>query len=326
MADQKFSDLTVSQIITFLDVAETLNMSQSAEKLFVGQPTISKRINDIEAILKLKLFHRTKNNLTLTQAGKQFYYDVKRVYEHLEQSVYNAQAIQRSYQGNFNLCIDTIFDMDVLYKLITDFKGLYPRIKIKMETDVYDVKHRIINCEIDLAMVDSDLNDPDKRLSYYKILEYPLCIVVSKEHHLAGREHLSLSDLMGEQFVIPSDYFSEDYMPIFQEFFKNARIAPNVIKSVRSFHLEFQVLFNKNVMAMTAPSCIQENRKETLEFLKKHIKVFYIDELTVPLYFCWKTNNYIPQIESFLNLYKKIAKQPEIIQKLEQFAHRDIFD
>ena len=70
MADQKFSDLTVSQIITFLDVAETLNMSQSAEKLFVGQPTISKRINDIEAILKLKLFHRTKNNLTLTQAGK----------------------------------------------------------------------------------------------------------------------------------------------------------------------------------------------------------------------------------------------------------------
>ena len=46
MADQKFSDLTVSQIITFLNVAETLNMSQSAENLFVGQPTISKRIND----------------------------------------------------------------------------------------------------------------------------------------------------------------------------------------------------------------------------------------------------------------------------------------
>ena len=48
MADQKFSDLTVSQIITFLNVAETLNMSQTEQNLFVGQPTNSKRINDSE--------------------------------------------------------------------------------------------------------------------------------------------------------------------------------------------------------------------------------------------------------------------------------------
>ena len=243
--------------------------------------------------------------------------------------MYNAQAIQRSYQGNFNICVDVMFDTSVLYDLITSFQNLYPRINVNLETDLYYVKHRILNGEFDIAMAHIGSEDANKGLSCKKIMEYPVCFLVSKDHPLAGKENLNLSDFVsggGKQFIVPSDPFSEDYVWILQEFFKNTGAVPGVLRSVRSARLEYQALFNQEAVVVGIPPCVRENRKETLEFLKEHIKVFYIDDLTISLDFCWRTNHYTPQIRDFLNVYEKLMDCPEAKQRLEQSAYKNIFD
>lgn len=58
------------QLNIFLQAAETLNFSETAKQLHVSQPTVSKRIQELERQLKINLFERSSGRLRLTDAGK----------------------------------------------------------------------------------------------------------------------------------------------------------------------------------------------------------------------------------------------------------------
>ena len=61
--------MTSRQIQTFLTVAETLNFTEAAERLYSSQPSISRNISLLEEELGFKLFERGNNYVTLTQSG-----------------------------------------------------------------------------------------------------------------------------------------------------------------------------------------------------------------------------------------------------------------
>ena len=54
----------------FLTLAETGNLTRTAEKLYLAQPTLSKRLQNLESELGATLFLRSKHGVTLTPAGE----------------------------------------------------------------------------------------------------------------------------------------------------------------------------------------------------------------------------------------------------------------
>lgn len=57
----------------FIRVADTGSFSKAAADLEIGQPTVSRRIQDLEAQLGAELFLRTTRALSLTESGAKFY-------------------------------------------------------------------------------------------------------------------------------------------------------------------------------------------------------------------------------------------------------------
>lgn len=57
------------QLLYFTTVAETLNISAAAKKLFISQPPISRQIILLEKELGVKLFIRKNKGLELTAPG-----------------------------------------------------------------------------------------------------------------------------------------------------------------------------------------------------------------------------------------------------------------
>ena len=59
-----------NQIAYFLDIAATNNMSQSAQRLCIAQPSLSRSINRLERELGVKLFVRSAKGMELTNQGR----------------------------------------------------------------------------------------------------------------------------------------------------------------------------------------------------------------------------------------------------------------
>ena len=57
----------------FLRVADAGSFSRAAADLSIGQPTVSRRIQDLEHQLGAELFHRTTRSVSLTVEGERFF-------------------------------------------------------------------------------------------------------------------------------------------------------------------------------------------------------------------------------------------------------------
>ena len=68
--------MTIYQLECFIAVAEELNFSAAAERLFTTQPAITYQINALEKETGLHLFERTTRRTKLTAAGQSFYLDM----------------------------------------------------------------------------------------------------------------------------------------------------------------------------------------------------------------------------------------------------------
>ena len=56
----------------FVTVAEELNFSKAALKLYTAQPSLSQQIKDLEEYVGVQLLNRTKRKVELTEEGAAF--------------------------------------------------------------------------------------------------------------------------------------------------------------------------------------------------------------------------------------------------------------
>ena len=76
-----------AQIIYAVTLAEYLNFSRAAAKLFITQPTLSQQIRRLESDLGFPLFRRNTKKVELTEAGEVFINEARDLvssYWHLE--------------------------------------------------------------------------------------------------------------------------------------------------------------------------------------------------------------------------------------------------
>ena len=87
------ADLDLSQLRAFIAVHDTGSVSGAARKVHITQPALSRRINELESTLGVRLFDRTGGRLRLTREGESLLRHSRNVLAEAESFVTHAEAL-----------------------------------------------------------------------------------------------------------------------------------------------------------------------------------------------------------------------------------------
>src|SRR2546425_1476276 len=114
----------------FIAVAETLNFSRAAERLYMAQPPLSQQIQRLEKEMGVQLFVRTKRSVRLTAAGEVFLQEAYRTLAQVEQSVHAAQQADRGEIGRLAIGFVGSSAYGMLPPMIQAFRERFPHVEL----------------------------------------------------------------------------------------------------------------------------------------------------------------------------------------------------
>lgn len=197
--------LSLKQIRYFLAVADNRSFRQAALKLNLTQPTLSNQISLLEEILGLQLFERTKNGTSPTVAGRELLHNARRIQEESRSFVAQAENLSTGGVGTHRLGVTPTLGPYLLPHILTPIHHRYQDLKLYVREEVpNDLETGLINGQYDLIL--STLPISSSELMVTPLFREPLKLIVSREHRLADKTHISHTDLQGEPILTISEH------------------------------------------------------------------------------------------------------------------------
>jgi DNA-binding transcriptional LysR family regulator len=199
-------DLTVQQLRCFVAVAEEQQFTAAADSLNVAQPSISSQIQRLEEVLGTPLFHRGHRPVMLTDAGLELLPLARRVLSSLDDVFHGITEVDGLQRGHVTVGATPSIGSTLLPLVLANFHRSFPGISITtIERDSEVIAEDLESGALDLALVVMPLRRPTLENTILAIER--LVVVVSQEHPLASREHISINDLRG----VPMIMFAQGY-------------------------------------------------------------------------------------------------------------------
>jgi LysR family transcriptional regulator, regulator for bpeEF and oprC len=134
----------------FARVVESGGFSSVARAMRITQPTVSKRIAALESRLGTQLLRRTSRNLSLTEAGREYYQSAVRLLSELEAVESRVGRGQTAPTGLLRVSLPAGVARLHLLPLLPAFQARYP--EIELDIDVSDRFVNLVEEGFDLAV------------------------------------------------------------------------------------------------------------------------------------------------------------------------------
>jgi len=188
----------------FVAVAETGSFSVAAERLFLTQPAVSKRIAALESELDARLFDRIGRTVTLTEGGVALLPRAQKLLMELEDSIRAISSLSGEVRGTLRFATSHHIGLHRLPPTLKRFTQMYPQVRLDirfMDSEAACVA--VEQGELELGIVTLP-PEPSIKLTTEVIWEDPLGIVVSRNHPLAEQADVTLDQLAQHVAVLPA--------------------------------------------------------------------------------------------------------------------------
>jgi DNA-binding transcriptional LysR family regulator len=188
-------------------LAEELNFSRAAERLYIGQSTLSKQIIDLESQLGFRLFERNHQTVGLTDAGRNFVEEAREAVLHVERAVLSAKAAFKGADEILNIGKSAYTDPYLVSTLLSIRLPLFPGLRIKLWSNYSsELARQVIAGILDLALITGVPETP--KLSALTTADKPYYIALSLGDSLAAHRELLLDDMHGRDWILFAQHVS----------------------------------------------------------------------------------------------------------------------
>jgi len=193
-------------MLIVLTVAESGSLSEAARRLNTPLATVSRKVTDLEAHLRAKLFNRSRRKLVLTEAGSSYVAACKRILADVTEAERAASGEYTAPTGELIVTTPIGLGRFHLIPILTDFLRAYPDIDVRLV-----LSDRIVGLleeSIDVALRVGEL--PDSSLIALRVGTTRRVVFASPNYLAARGTPRAPDDLVGHDCISYPGFFGPD--------------------------------------------------------------------------------------------------------------------
>lgn len=196
--------MNTTNLNTFLAVMQTGSISQAADKLFITQPAVSKRIKNLEDEFDVALFDTVGRGIIPTQAAYDLVPHAKRWLDDYNNLKINLKNNQQTVSGKLVIGTSHHIGLHHLPVVLKSFMQQYPDVQLDVHFIDSEQAHKAV-LDGDLALAFLTLPPTqDKRLHYFNWWQDTLQFVTGTGSALAQKTQVTLEDLTHFPAILPA--------------------------------------------------------------------------------------------------------------------------
>ena len=222
--------MLLSEITAFIEVARQGSISRAAEILYVTQPTLTARIQNLEGDLGERLFTRSRQGMRLTDTGRAFLPYAHRAMQALEEGQRLVADRRRGGTGELVIGAAPSVGTYALPLVLKRFAARHPTVRLVVKTGhSEDILGMVLRSEVQLGLM-RPLRHPD--LELLPVYDDVMVLVVHPDHPFASAGSVSLGAMAGQALLLFDR--SSSYHDLTSALLRGAGVAPRSLMELDS--------------------------------------------------------------------------------------------
>lgn len=220
--------MDISQLRSFVAVAEAGSYIKASDLLQISQPTLSRQVRALEVELRASLFHRHGRGVLLTDRGKKFIEYARSVLHTIDTAILSVRDTEAEYTGHLLLGMTPSIGRILVPTLLPLLKEQFPKAMISIAEGLSgSLYERVLLGQIDFALLLSPASSPNLTIE-------PLA---SEQLYLIGREPagdggsaIPLQELATLPMILP--HSNQWTRPALESAAARLGLRPNIVAEV----------------------------------------------------------------------------------------------
>lgn len=151
--------MQIDDIKLMITLAEEKNMRKAAERLFVSQPALSQRLQNLEKQVGSELFIRSQKGLIITASGEIILHYAKKMEETYQTMLEQLQILNSDISGTLKIAVSSVVAQYWLPPVLKRYVSDFPNVQVSLFTGwSSEITNRLYENEVHLAIVRGNQN------------------------------------------------------------------------------------------------------------------------------------------------------------------------
>ena len=167
----------IELLLTFVRIVQTGSLSAAAARMGTTQPTVSRRLQQLERTCSVQLLQRSTHAMRMTEDGQRFYERAKELLEGWDALESDLRGVRAEVRGLLRVAVPNVFGQKHLVGPLAAFMRRHPRMTVEwlLHHGSVDFAARGIDCAIRVGEL------TDSSLVAIRLADVPRKLVVAPE-------------------------------------------------------------------------------------------------------------------------------------------------
>jgi LysR family hydrogen peroxide-inducible transcriptional activator len=193
--------MDIRRIRYFVALCRTLNFSETARRLGLSQPALSKAIQKLEDEIGGTLIRREGKRTHLTHLGGLMHEQFQKVDETVQRAELTAQRLVNGDMPQIQIAVMCTIGPNRYRAFFQQWRSQHPEVEIVLrDADRDRIGEMLLSGYVDCALVGAELPD-EPRFNYSELYKEDLVVAFSPDHPFAKSNAVTLEQIAKEPYL-----------------------------------------------------------------------------------------------------------------------------